>query len=672
MKKRIISLLVPVVMAASVLAGCTPTTPTTTTAGTPTGTTTAGETPGTTTAGETPGTTTAGETTEPEATLPERPDIIQNVGDNTLIIGTTTEPTGDFATPYWQNNATDNDINAFLSGYATYDLSRDGQFMPNVTAVESEETADNDDGTKTYTFKIKEGLVYSDGTPITAKDYVASVLLFSSPVLTELQARPTYGQFYVGYNEYLTGEANEFAGVRLIDDMTFSVQLDAQYVPSFFEVSQVSVGPTNYGFWLNNEAAGEVDILDDGNGAYFSENFTKDNFEDSINEAKNNPERPVSGPYMVQEWDAASRMMVLEINDKYIGNFEGQKPSIATVIIRHITTATAIDELRTGGVDLLTDMMSGNEINAGFDLVEGEAGGYDYFDYARAGYGKLQFVGDLYPTKDVEVRQAIAHLMNRDNFTQAFTGGFGTVVDGPYGEGQWFWKEAQADLQPRLDKYSYDPDQAMELLDSAGWNLNEDGSAYGGTGLRYKKNPDTGEMMPLIIKWSSSEGNAVSELLVTQLQQNPDVTAAGMQIDQTTMTFQELLNYMYRDGSQGDKYATPTYNMFNLASGFPAAYTAKDEYTTDPEKVAAGYNVNFLLDEQLEELAESYWKVQPGDNAAFVEGWSDYILRWNELLPDLPLYSNQIHDFFNDKLKNYETSAVAVLADVIMYSTVED
>lgn len=670
MKKRIISLLVPVVMAASVLAGCTPTETTTTTAGTTPGatTTTAGETtPGDTTGDTTAGTTTA-EATDAGVTLPERPDYLE--GENTLIIGTTTEPTGDFATPYWQNNATDNDINAFINGYGTYDLTRAGEFVLNETVVANLETTENEGGSKTYTYTIADGLVYSDGTPITAKDYVASVLLFSSPVLTELQARPTYGQFFVGYTEYLQGDSPEFAGVRLIDDMTFSVELDAQYVPSFFEVANVSVGPTPYTFWLNNEDAGEVEILDDGDGAYFSDNFTNENFGDVILEAKNNPERPASGPYKVQRWDAAAQTMVLEINEEFAGNFEGQKPSIQTVIIRKITQATAMDELRTGGVDLLTDMMDGTEINSGFDLVD--AGGFDYFDYARAGYGKLAFVADMYPTKDVEVRQAIAHLLNRDNFTQAFTGGFGTVVDGPYGEGQWFWKEGQADLQPKLNKYSYDPDQAMELLDSAGWNLNEDGSEYGGSGLRYKENPDTGEMMPLIIKWASSEGNAVSELLVTQLQQNPDVTAAGMQIDQTTMTFQELLNYLYRDGSQGDKYGTPTYNMFNLASGFPAAYVAKDTYTTDPDKLAAGYNTNFIIDEQLEELAENYWKVEPGDNEAYIEGWSDYIVRWNELLPDLPLYSNQIHDFFNEKLQNYETSAVAVLADVVLYSTVQD
>src|SRR5690606_38258755 len=131
-------------------------------------------------------------------------------------------------------------------------------------------------------------------------------------------------------------------------------------------------------------------------------------------------------------------------------------------IFRHITSATAMDELKTGGVDLLTHMMSGTEINAGFTLVEDGSNKFNYFAYPRAGYGKLAFVCDVYPTKDVEVRQAIAHLLDRNKFTQAFTGGFGTVVNGPYGEGQWFYKESQAALAPRLNQYAYDLNAAKE------------------------------------------------------------------------------------------------------------------------------------------------------------------------------------------------------------------
>lgn len=547
----------------------------------------------------------------------------------------------------------------------------DGELLIDDTVVASHEAVENEDGTKTYTFTINDGLVFSDGKEITAKEYVASILLFSSPVLQELAARPTYGNYFVGYNEFLKGESKEFKGVRLLDDMTFSVTIDSEFVPSFFELTQASIGPTHLEFWLNNEAAGPVEVMDDGEGVYFSENFTTANFTESINAAKNNPDKPVSGPYKIKDWDAASKILVLEINDKYAGNWEGQKPSIQNIVFKHITTATAIDELRTGGVDILTSMMSGTEINAGFELVEDGTDNFAFFTYPRAGYGKLTFVGDVYPTKDVEVRQAIAHLLDRNKFTQAFTGGFGTVVNGPYGEGEWFYKESQAELNPKINQYAYDVNKAKELLDSAGWNLNEDGSAYSGTGLRYKKNPETDEMMPLIINWSSSENNAVSELLVTQLQKAPEVAEAGMEIVQEVMTFEELLNYYYRDASQGEKYAAGAFNMFNLASNFPLGFVPKDVYTTDPDELAAGYNVNFLIDEELEELAEGYWKVDPTEKEKFLEGWQDYIVKWNELLPDLPLYSNEIHDFYNAKIKNYEFSATATMVDAFLYATVE-
>lgn len=668
MKKRIVSLLLPVVMAASVLAGCTPSTPATQP-------TTGGTTPSTTTADSTPAGTTTADSTTPltAASLVERPDIIKTPGKNTVIIGTTTEPTGDFAPPWWQNNATDNDIKTFVEGAATVEAKMDGELLINKSVVAEHKVTENADGTKTYEFKINDGMVFSDGTPITATNYVASILLFSSPVLQKLNAKPTYGNYYVGYADFLEGKTKEFTGVRLIDDKTFSVTIDKEYVPSFYELTQASVGPTHLDYWLNNSAAGKVEIKDDGKGAYFSDNFTEENFGKAIESAKNNPDRPASGAYKVKEWDPTSKIMVLEINDKYVGNWEGKKPSINTVIFRHITSATAMDELKTGGVDLLTHMMSGTEINAGFTLVEDGSNKFNYFAYPRAGYGKLAFVADVYPTKDVEVRQAIAHLLDRNKFTQAFTGGFGTVVNGPYGEGQWFYKESQAALAPRINQYAYDLNAAKELLDKAGWNLDKDGKPYSGTGLRYKENPDKkGEFMPLIIKWGSSENNAVSELLVTQLQKSTDVAAAGMEIQQTVMTFEELLNYVYRDASQGEKYGAKEFNMFNFASNFPVGYVPRDEYTTDEKKLAQGYNTNFIVDKQLEELAEGFWKVAPTEKEKFLEGWQNYIARWNELLPDLPLYSNQIHDFFNAKIQNYESSATGGLVDSILYATVQD
>ena len=94
-----------------------------------------------------------------------------------------------------------------------------------------------------------------------------------------------------------------------------------------------------------------------------------------------------------------------------------------------------MDELATGGVDILVKMGEANEINSGMDLVD--KGTHNYVDYARNGYGKLQFICDRGPTQYAEVRHAIAYLLDRNEFAKTFTGGHGSVVNGYYGTAQW-------------------------------------------------------------------------------------------------------------------------------------------------------------------------------------------------------------------------------------------
>ena len=335
----------------------------------------------------------------------------------------------------------------------------------------------------------------------------------------------------------------------MIDERTFSVTIDAENLPFYYELALASVGPTKLSFWTDDT----MDIKDDGNGCYFTKDFTKEAYENRINAARREIPRPSSGPYILKSYDEASKTAVLEINPKFKGNWEGQKASIQTLIYKKVTSETAMDELATGSVDLLTGFGEGSVIQAGLDLVD--AGGFSYSAYPRAGYGKLHFACDIGPTQFVEVRQAIAHLLDRNDFAKSFTGGFGSVVNGPYGEAFWFYQETKDELNEKLDSYSYSLDRAIELLEQGGWVYDKDGNEYK-EGVRYKK-LDDGTLMPLVIEWAFSENNPVSELLVVKLQENPDVAAAGIEIKQTIMSFTELLNYLYRDDTQDPKYAVP-------------------------------------------------------------------------------------------------------------------
>lgn len=578
-----------------------------------------------------------------------------------LIIGTTTEMSGDFS-GVWQNNASDADVRRLIQGYGTVDQTDEGEYVIDDSIVEKYDTKDNEDGSKTYTFTIKQGLKFADGKEITAKNYVGNILFWSSKLIGPdfCKGKNTAGIDLVGYDAFSKGEKKEFEGVHLIDDYTFSSTINPENTPYFYELNSVSSGPEDLEFWLGKE----VDIKDDGDGCYFVEDINTEEFKNAVKAARDRKTLPSSGPYMLEKYDEAQQLATMVINPNFQGDRVGRKPLISKVILKKITQATQIDDLKTGGVDIINKIGDGKTINAGMDLTEDE--GFAYTDYPRAGYGKIAFSCDVGPTQFVEVRQALAYLLDRNDFAKQFTGGYGSVVNGPYGTAQWFYQETQKELDEKLNAYPYDPAKAVELLEQVGFTLNESGAEYKeGDGIRYKK-MDDGKLMPLEIKWASTENNEVSDLLVVKLAENPDLVKAGIKIQRDAMSFDELLNWLYRDASQDAKYGVPTYNMFNLASNFNPWYDRKYDYSTKEEMIKMGYNTNFIFDKELEQSAIDMVKCTPDQRDVFKDNFVKFIVRWNEMLPDLPLYSNQYHDFYNSKLQHWETSEMKGLTATIL------
>ena len=254
---------------------------------------------------------------------------------------------------------------------------------------------------------------------------------------------------------------------------------------------------------------------------------------------------------------------------------------------------------------------------------------------------------------------------------------------------QWMALDMEEELSSELEAYAYNPDKAVELLKADGWVYNADGSDYvdGSGEIRYKKvtEAEAGTfahnvtladgtiLMPLIIEWSSSENNPVSELLNVMLAQGPQTAEAGMKINQNVMTFTELLNYYYRDASQGDKYAVPTYGMFNLASNFTPAYDQSYEWTLDPEMVAQGYNLNRLYNETMDALSMNMvYGVDSSNTQLYMTYWKGFQMLWNELLPQIPLYSNIYITVYPDWLENYTQDSFWDFQQAILYATVAE
>ncbi len=576
-----------------------------------------------------------------------------------LIIGSITDLEGEFYDTAFNNTATNYKTYNLIHAYDTVVYTKEGKFEVDPTVVKNLEQVENEDGSKTYTFTINDGLVWTDNTPITAKDYVFTILLESSPEMMGVDAYPS-NNFVVleGWDEYNAGETENFASVHLIDDKTFSLTVKAEELPNHYDLANAAVRPRPL-----HVIAPECDVVEAEEGASISGDFTTDLLMETINNPdtgyRYNP-TVTCGPYKFVSYDTSSRQGTLEVNELYAGDYKGVKPLIKKVIIKTVKDATQMNELEAGTVDLLFQTSGGETIEAGLDLVD--AGKAQKTTYFRNGYGKLQFDCSQFPTDSESVRQAIALCLDRNEFARQYSGGYASIVHAAYGMAQWEYQQSIEWIDENLDTYEMNLDRAKELLAADGWNLNKDGGEYkDGDGVRYKD--VDGELKPLVIEWCNTEGNPVSELLSTMLPSNME--AVGMKLNAITTDFPTLSAAI---GHEGEKI----YNMYNLATGFASASSPWYYYSDDEAWMMSGYNSNWIKDEELATATAAMKSIPFDADEEWLEAWRNYIKIWNQKLPDVPLYSDEYHDFYSNKLHDWDASAMWDWPNALIDAWVEE
>ncbi|MEZ7872661.1 MAG: ABC transporter substrate-binding protein, partial [Eubacteriales bacterium] len=184
---------------------------------------------------------------------------------DTLVIGVTTM-NGDFIDGFG-NSSYDAYIKRVLNAnyYSTVYQTAADELVVNPQVVKDYKVEANEVGDKTYTWTIVDDLKWSDGSAITAKDFVFGTLFASAPAWVEAGASSgSAGYGLVGYRAWNAGDADAFAGIKLIDDYTFSMTIDHEELPYFYEISYASATPAP----LSVYAPG-VDIVSDENGVKF-------------------------------------------------------------------------------------------------------------------------------------------------------------------------------------------------------------------------------------------------------------------------------------------------------------------------------------------------------------------------------------------------------------------
>ena len=100
-------------------------------------------------------------------------------------------------------------------------LNTDLQLVPDI----ADRWEISDDG-RVYTFHIRDNARFQDGKPITASDFKWSLERAANPE-TASPVADTYLNDIIGVDAVIEGETTDIAGVRVIDDSTLQIEIDA-------------------------------------------------------------------------------------------------------------------------------------------------------------------------------------------------------------------------------------------------------------------------------------------------------------------------------------------------------------------------------------------------------------------------------------------------------------
>lgn len=136
---------------------------------------------------------------------------------------------------------------------------------------------------RTYTFHLRDGVVFHDGRELTAHDFKYSIERASDPSTGSMTAGAFLSDI-VGVQERLSGDAMEVEGVEVIDDLTLRITIDAPKEYFLFKLAH----PVAY-------------VVDRAN----------------VEAGANWWQRPNgSGPFSLQRWEP-DELIVLQRNDDY-------------------------------------------------------------------------------------------------------------------------------------------------------------------------------------------------------------------------------------------------------------------------------------------------------------------------------------------------------------------
>ena len=317
-------------------------------------------------------------------------------------------------------------IQSTLNGSGIFQMMYDELIDMNFATAElipglATEWTVSEDG-KTWHFKLREGVNFHDGTPLTAKD------------VKYTYERMLVDDYNIGNTNYLNNQIL-FDHIDIIDDYTFDFVTKEPVPALLYSLQEVHILPEHIYAERSPEEAATLPLV--GSGAFKFVEYAKDDY------------------------------VKMERNDEYWGNV----PQFKTLIYRMIPEAsTRIAELETGGIDVAQSipMAQISVVNdSGVATVKAVPNGCRMilgFNHENPKFSK-------------NVRFAINHSIDWEAINQSFFFGMAPRmiinVNAPW-------------LNPDLEAYPFDLDKAAEYMAADGYEKDAAGFwAKDGTELEF-------------------------------------------------------------------------------------------------------------------------------------------------------------------------------------------
>lgn len=250
----------------------------------------------------------------------------------------------------------------------------------NYNVLPDQATWDVSSDNKVYTFHLRSGITFSDGTPVTAQTYVYTLTRALLPQVQSPDAA-LYMSMIAGAKDVLAGKTKTLAGVRALNSQTLQITLTqpAAYFlqllanPIYFPLNQQLIAAYGQSDWGN-------EVVNNGVG---------------------------TGPFMVQSWQRSVKMTLVP-NPYYYG----PKPRLTRIDMFFVSDAgAAFQTYRAGGYSFTWNISPPDQASAknfpGFTRVPQLETDVAFFNTTMP------------PFNNPIVRQAFAYALDRTTLAQS-------------------------------------------------------------------------------------------------------------------------------------------------------------------------------------------------------------------------------------------------------------